>query len=166
MKTEGMYDPLKVLIFHNITKDVFEGKWNGRIRVFQPDEKASLTEYLAEHYCKQLIDKVIGAEFDKAGKNPAKIKEAEQHYINETYHLELEKQILSEPRFADEEDIMLIKAKESKQMVDTAEKKEQLARLGDKSKVVRMGDHPSAPTMVVLNANEESSKVPTAFSEL
>jgi hypothetical protein len=166
MKTEGMYDPLKVLIFHNITKDVFEGKWNGRIRVFQPGEKASLTEYLAEHYCKQLIDTIVGKEFDKAGKNAAKIKEAEQHYINESYHLELEKQILSEARFADEEDIMLIKAKESKQMVDTAEKKEQLARLGDKSKVVRMGDHPSAPTMVVLNQNEESSKVPAAFSEL
>lgn len=166
MKTEGMYDPLKVLIFHNITKDVFEGKWNGRIRVFQPDEKASLTEYLAEHYCKQLIDQIIGKEFDKAGKNLAKIKEAEQHYINEQYHLELEKQIISESHIADEEDIMLIKAKEAKQMVDTSEKKQQLARLGDKSKVVRMGDHPSAPTMVVLNQNEESSKVPTAFSEL
>jgi len=166
MKTQGMYDPLKVLVFHNITKDVFEGKWNGRIRVFQPDEKAQLTEYLAEHYCKQLIDKIIGEEFDKAGKNPAKIKQAEQHYINEQYHLELEKQILSEARIGDEEDIMLIKAKESKQMKDTAEKKEQLARLSDKSKVVRMGDHPSAPTMVVLNAEEESAKVPSAFAEL
>ncbi len=166
MKTEGMYDPLKVLIFHNITKDVFEGKWNGRIRVFQPDEKASLTEYLAEHYCKQLIDKIVGAEFDKAGKNAAKIKQAEQHYINESYHLELEKQILSESKFVDEEDIMNIKARESRQMKDTPEKQAQMARLGDKSKVVRMGDHPSAPTMVVLNANDESSKVPTAFSEL
>ena len=166
MKTEGMYDPLKVLVFHNITKEIFEGKWNGRIRVFQPDEKAQLTEYLAEHYCKQLIDKIIGEEFDKAGKNPAKIKLAEQHYINEQYHLELEKQILSEAHIGDEEDIMLIKAKESKQMKDTEEKKQQLARLGDKSKVVRMGDHPSAPTMVVLNAEDQAAQVPSAFSEL
>ena len=80
MKTEGMYDPLKVLVFHNITKDVFEGKWNGRIRVFQPDEKATLTEYLAEHYCKQLIDAIVGKEFDAAGKNPAKIKHAYTYF--------------------------------------------------------------------------------------
>lgn len=165
MKTEGMYDPLKVLVFHNITKDVFEGKWNGRIRVFQPDEKASLTEYLAEHYCKQLIDKIIGAEFDKAGKNPVKIKQAEQHYINEQYHKELETQILAESKFVDEEDIMNIKARESKQMKDTPEKQAQLARLSDKSKVIRMGDHPSAPTMVVVNASEET-QTPAAFAEL
>lgn len=161
MKTAGMYDINKVLVFQNITKEVFEGKWNGKIRTFQAGEKTPLPEYLAEHYAKQLIDKIVGLEFDKAGKNPAKIKLAEQHYINEGYHKELEKQILTDSKMADEEEVMLIKASETKKMVDTPEKQEQLIRLNDKSKVVRMGEHPSSPTMVVLNQETEA---PPSFS--
>ena len=164
MKTEGMYDPFKVLTFENITNEEFQGVWNGKTRVFKAHEKAQLTEYLAEHYAKQLIDKMIGQEFDNAGKDLDKIKEAEKHYINENYKQELEAKILTEARTGDEEDVMLIKAAESKKMVETPERKAQLRRLGDKSKVVRMGD--AGPTMVVLNQEEPTDSIPKAFSEL
>jgi len=45
--------------FHNFTKQEFVGYWDGRSRKFKAGEKKWMPEYLARHFAKHLVNKVL-----------------------------------------------------------------------------------------------------------
>jgi hypothetical protein len=50
---------LDVVNFTNIDKEDFEGMWGGEITIIKAGETRPFPKFLAEHYCKHLVNKIL-----------------------------------------------------------------------------------------------------------
>ena len=50
---------LDVINFTNIDKEDFEGMWGGEITVIKAGQTKPFPKFLAEHYCKHLVNKML-----------------------------------------------------------------------------------------------------------
>jgi hypothetical protein len=50
---------LEVVNFTNVDNEAFEGKWGGEITIIKAGETRPFPKFLAEHYCKHLVNKIL-----------------------------------------------------------------------------------------------------------
>lgn len=50
---------LDVVNFTNIDREPFEGKWGGEVNIIKAGETKQFPKFLAEHYCKHLVNKIL-----------------------------------------------------------------------------------------------------------
>lgn len=85
-----MSNELDVVNFTNIDHEDYEGMWGGEITVIKAGETRQFARFLAEHYCKHLVNKML----IRGG----------QDWSNEIARKPLEGKILGQVAVAPEED--------------------------------------------------------------
>ena len=61
---------MKTALFHNFTDKPFTGMWDGESETFQPGEQKFMPAYLAEHYAKHLVNRVLLEKGDVGATSP------------------------------------------------------------------------------------------------
>jgi hypothetical protein len=54
-----MTDELNVVNFTNIDNQDYEGLWGGEITIIKAGQTKQFPKFLAEHYCKHLVNKIL-----------------------------------------------------------------------------------------------------------
>jgi len=54
-----MSEELNVVNFTNIDNQDFEGMWGGQIEIIKAGQTRQFPKFLAEHYCKHLVNKML-----------------------------------------------------------------------------------------------------------
>jgi hypothetical protein len=54
-----MSDELNVVNFTNVDNEPFEGMWGGEITIIKAGETKQFPKFLAEHFCKHLVNKIL-----------------------------------------------------------------------------------------------------------